>query len=76
MTVIRNKVTVFEAIENLYANDEDFSRFWNSSCKVGKTSQFRKHNGYLFFENRLCIPRGSLRTQLIFETHGEGLSEP
>lgn len=30
-------------------------------------------NGYLFWDSQLCIPRSSLREQIIHEFHGGGL---
>ena len=44
---------------------------------IGNTlnhKDFQIHNGYLFKDNRLCIPRTSVRDFLIFEIHQGGLA--
>lgn len=35
-------------------------------------SDYVLHDGYLFQDNRLCVPEGSWRLQIIHELHSEG----
>ncbi|XP_059458391.1 uncharacterized protein LOC132187986 [Corylus avellana] len=62
---MKAEVTGFKYLKELYEEDEDFGETW----KHGKAGQpiFEIHiqEGYLFRGNRLCIPRSSLREQII-----------
>ncbi|KAK8554936.1 hypothetical protein V6N13_016190 [Hibiscus sabdariffa] len=62
----------FAYIQELYSNDPDFCEKFNAceKCVVGK---FYRHDGYLFKENRMCIPQGSMRDILLREAHEGGL---
>ncbi|KAK8554939.1 hypothetical protein V6N13_016193 [Hibiscus sabdariffa] len=62
----------FAYIRELYGNDPDFCEKFNAceKCAVGK---FYRHDGYLFKENRICIPQGSMRDILLREAHEGGL---
>ncbi|KAL4385310.1 hypothetical protein GQ457_15G017880 [Hibiscus cannabinus] len=62
----------FAYIRELYGNDPDFCEKFNAceKCVVGK---FYRHDGYLFKENRICIPQGSMREILLREAHEGGL---
>ncbi|KAK8979721.1 hypothetical protein V6N11_027756 [Hibiscus sabdariffa] len=62
----------FAYIRELYGNDPDFCEKFNAceKCAVGK---FYRHDGYLFKENRICIPQGSMRDIMLREAHEGGL---
>ncbi|KAL4296936.1 hypothetical protein GQ457_12G014780 [Hibiscus cannabinus] len=62
----------FAYIRELYGNDPDFCEKFNAceKCAVGK---FYRHGGYLFKENMICIPQGSMRDILLREAHEGGL---
>ncbi|KAI4320605.1 hypothetical protein MLD38_034066 [Melastoma candidum] len=62
----------FEHIKELYLHDHDFKEVF-SECKKGSFGKFYRHEGYLFRENKLCIPQGSMRELLVREAHGGGL---
>ncbi|XP_022843177.1 uncharacterized protein LOC111366704 [Olea europaea var. sylvestris] len=50
----------------------DFFEIYNS-CDKGTIDKCYKHEGYLFQENRLCIPNCSMRELLVREAHSGGL---
>ncbi|KAI4313094.1 hypothetical protein MLD38_037866 [Melastoma candidum] len=62
----------FEHIKELYLHDHDFKEVF-SECEKGSFDKFYRHEGYLFRENKLCIPQGSMRELLVREAHGGGL---
>ncbi|KAG8490988.1 hypothetical protein CXB51_014131 [Gossypium anomalum] len=62
----------FYHMKDLYANDEDFGNIY-AACENGSFEKFFKHEGFLFKENRLCIPQGSIRELLVLEAHSGGL---
>jgi hypothetical protein len=73
LITMRAEVIGFECLKDLYADDEDFRTIW-SKCQQGLSPEgMHVHEGYLFRGNQLCIPRSSLREQIIHELHGGGL---
>nr|XP_010910238.1 uncharacterized protein LOC105036174 [Elaeis guineensis] len=72
LSLMQVKVLRFEAIKELYKEDLNFSKVW-SKCSKGAWKDFLLQDGYLFKNNRLCIPRCSLREAIIKEAHGGGL---
>ncbi|XP_052483392.1 uncharacterized protein LOC128038800 [Gossypium raimondii] len=62
----------FAYIRELYSDDHDFCDKYNA-CEKGADGKFYMHDGYLFKENRICIPQGSMRDILIREAHEGGL---
>jgi hypothetical protein len=54
-------------VKELYVNDFDFAKIFNV-CGHSAFGKFYLMNGYLFKENRMCVPTSSLR-----ETYGGGL---
>lgn len=70
---MRTEVIGFESLKELYAGDEDFGNIW-SKCQQGLSYEgMHIHEGYLFRGNQLCIPRSSLREQIVHELHGGSL---
>ena len=43
------------------------------ACEKVAFGKFYKHEGYLFKENKLCIPQCSMHELLVREAHGGGL---
>lgn len=74
LVTISNDVVGFELIKGLYSNDEDFRGTWDEIETKPHRGEFLLLDGYLFKGNRLCIPKTSLRIQLIKEVHAGGLS--
>ncbi|XP_071926157.1 uncharacterized protein [Coffea arabica] len=72
ITNMSTKLLGFEHIKDLYAHDADFSNVFQA-CEHAAFQTFYRHEGFLFKENRLCIPNCSLRELLVREAHGGGL---
>lgn len=72
ITTLEAKLIGFEHIKEMYEHDSDFSVVYNA-CEKGSCDKFYRHEGYLFRENRLCIPKCSTRELLMLESHGGGL---
>ncbi|KAG7599432.1 Reverse transcriptase domain [Arabidopsis suecica] len=72
LTSLDARLLGFEQIKDLYANDSDFSKIFQS-CEKFAFGKYYRHDGYLFFENRLCVPHSSLRELFLREAHGGGL---
>nr|XP_012466476.1 unnamed protein product [Gossypium raimondii] len=56
----------------LYADDSDFGEVYKL-CVQGAYDRYYQQDGFLFQENKLCIPQGSTRNLLIHEAHSGGL---
>ena len=69
---LSTKLLGFEHLKELYIHDSDFGAVYNA-CEKGAFDKFYKHEGFLFRENKLCIPNCSMRELLVLETHGGGL---
>ena len=64
----------FEFLKDLYTADSDFPNIWAKVQACQPADGFLIHDGFLFKENKLCIPRSSLREKLIRKAHRGGLS--
>lgn len=62
----------FEHIKSLYDDDSDFSSIFKA-CEKVSYGKFYKMHGFLFKENKLCIPICSMRELLVKESHRGGL---
>ena len=75
-------LTSFEAelpgmgqIKELYEGDEDFGHVWVKHARGQPLGDdYLMQDGYLFKNDRLCIPRSSLRDKLVRELHSSDLS--
>jgi hypothetical protein len=72
ISTLNAKLLGFEHIKEMYSKDDDFGAIFDA-CELGALDKFYKHDGYLFRENKLCIPKCSLRELLVLESHGGGL---
>ena len=43
------------------------------ACEMITVGKYFRHDGYFFWENKLCVPNCSLRDLLVRESHGGGL---
>ncbi|XP_022854589.1 uncharacterized protein LOC111375905 [Olea europaea var. sylvestris] len=61
-------------IKDMYENDLDFSNIYKL-CHKEVVDKFFKHEGYLFRENKLCVPNCSMHESLVRKAHsGELMS--
>ncbi|XP_057951001.1 uncharacterized protein LOC131145835, partial [Malania oleifera] len=72
VSTLNAKLLGFEYIKELYANDDDFASVYEA-CEKAAFGKFYRLDGYLFRENRLCVPNSSMRELLVREAHGGGL---
>ncbi|GJW59086.1 RNA-directed DNA polymerase [Tanacetum coccineum] len=72
LTSIRLQVHGFDVFQHLYIDDPDFASAWKG-CPAPPFHKFIKHDGFLFKNNRLCVPRCSIRDAIILEYHQGGL---
>ena len=56
----------------MYEHDFDFAQIF-VTCENGTFKNFHRVDGYLFKENKLCVPQSSMRELLVREAHGRGL---
>jgi hypothetical protein len=66
------KLLGFEHIKELYAEDHKFCEEYRACEKIASGKFFRL-DGFLFRENKLCVPNCSMRELLVQESHGGGL---
>jgi hypothetical protein len=55
LNTINTKLLRFEYIKELYPDDNDFGTIY-VECRVSAKDKFFRHDGFLFKENRLCVP--------------------
>lgn len=79
MIEMQVEVVGFEELKDLYEEDADFGEAWRV-CKSPISANRTKWLDYiiqddmLFIGNQLCIPRSSMRLNLIKEKHSGGLA--
>ena len=78
LTVMQVEVVGFDELKNLYPEDPDFVEVWKA-CKesvAGDRTRWLDYliqDGMLFKGSQLCIPRSSMREELIKEKHSGGM---
>ena len=65
----------FDSLKQHYSTDADFGVIWCQLLEntAAAKNEFSVKDGFLFHDNRLCIPCGSFREFVISELHGGGL---
>ena len=72
LSTLDTKLLGFEYIKDLYVDGCDFSNVFNA-CEKEAFGKFFRHDGILFRENKLCVPKSSLCDLLVKECHEGGL---
>ncbi|KAF7802554.1 Transposon Ty3-G Gag-Pol polyprotein [Senna tora] len=72
ISTLSAKFLGFQHLKELYMNDPDFGNVFGE-CENRPFDKFYRHDGYLFRENKLCVPKCSMRELLVRESHGGGL---
>ncbi|KAL0641682.1 hypothetical protein Bca4012_102537 [Brassica carinata] len=72
LSSMETKLLGFEHIKSCYANDPEFKDVFRESEKRA-SGKFYQVKGFLFYDNRLCVPSGSLRELYVREAHAGGL---
>ncbi|KAL6312878.1 hypothetical protein AAG906_022639 [Vitis piasezkii] len=72
VSTLNAKLLGFEYVKELYVNDDDFASVYGA-CEKTAFGKFYRLDGYLFRENRLCVPNSSMHELLVREAHGGGL---
>ncbi|XP_071928097.1 uncharacterized protein [Coffea arabica] len=72
ITTLDAKLLGFEFLKELYATDSDFGEIFSSFPRHTREHYFISQ-GFLYYKDRLCIPKSSMRTLLVRESHGGGL---
>lgn len=72
LTILHTAIPAFDCLKKCITVMKTLGRVgsWSQNYQV---KQGFVHDGFLFFDNCLCIPQSSLRLQLIHEMHGNGL---
>ncbi|GJT46198.1 putative reverse transcriptase domain, zinc finger, CCHC-type, aspartic peptidase domain protein [Tanacetum coccineum] len=73
LSTMQVHIVGFEIFKEIYGDDPDFVVIWKK-CQDQPYQRFVLQDGFLFKENRLCIPKYSLRESIIMEGHAGGLA--
>ncbi|RVW44856.1 Retrovirus-related Pol polyprotein from transposon 17.6 [Vitis vinifera] len=72
VSTLNAKLLGFEYVKELYANDDDLASVYGA-CEKAAFGKFYRLDGYLFRENKLCVPNSSMCELLVCKAHGGGL---
>ena len=72
VSTLNEKLLGFEYVKEFYANDDDFASVYEA-CEKAAFGKFYRLDGYLYRENRLCVPNSSMHELLVREAHRGGL---
>jgi len=72
VSTLNAKLLGFKYVKELYANDDDFANVYGA-CERTAFGKFYRLDGYMFRENKLCVPNSSMHELLVCEVHGGGL---
>jgi hypothetical protein len=73
LSTLDAKLLGFEHITELYAEDHEFCEEYRACENLIASGKFFRLDGFLFRENKLCVPNCSMRELLVQESHGGGL---
>ncbi|XP_071939170.1 uncharacterized protein [Coffea arabica] len=72
ITTLDAKLLGFEFLKEFYAIDSDFGEIFKSLPRHSREHYFISQ-GFLYYKDKLYIPKSSIRTLLVREAHGGGL---
>ncbi|RDX82927.1 hypothetical protein CR513_36224, partial [Mucuna pruriens] len=72
LTMLEAKLLGFECIKELYLVGDDFKEVYEL-CANSANRDFYRHDGFLFKEKRLCVPKSFIRELLVKEAHESDL---
>ncbi|XP_071918726.1 uncharacterized protein [Coffea arabica] len=72
ITTLDAKLLGFEFLKDLYATDSDFGEIFVSLPRHSHEHYFISQ-GFLYYKDKLSIPKSSMRTLLVRKAHGGGL---
>ncbi|KAF8052607.1 hypothetical protein N665_1538s0001 [Sinapis alba] len=72
LSSMETKLLGFEHLKSCYVDDPQFQEVFKQTEKHA-SGKFYQVNGFLFYDNRLCVPCCSLRELYVREAHGGGL---
>ncbi|KAF8081445.1 hypothetical protein N665_0886s0005 [Sinapis alba] len=72
LSTLDAKLLGFEQLKEMHETDSDFQEAYKSCEKFASGHYFRQ-DGFLFYDNCLCVPNCSLRDLFVRESHGESL---
>ena len=73
LTRVELNILGLENLKDLYPSDTFFGPIFAKCSSTKGIDDFYLHRGFLFKQNKLCIPESSLRLLLLQESHGGGL---
>ena len=74
LTTLSSHIVAFDTLKDTYAEDDDFAEIWHKCLFNEDVGDFVITQGFLFKNNRLCIPQTSLRELLITKIHSGELA--
>ena len=72
LSIMNTRLLGFEYVKELYVNDSTFAEIYNA-CGHSTFGKFYLMDGYLFKENKLCVPASFLYELLVRGAHEGGL---
>ena len=69
--MLETKMIGFDCLKEMYEGDDTFGEIFKNCEKFSKDG-FYKYEGYLFKENKLCVPKFLLETCLCVKLVKEG----
>lgn len=73
LSVLEARVFGFSCLKELYKEDPDFAPIL-LRCANGSSGHYSMQEGFLFKQNKLCIPKSPIRELLVKEVHGGAIA--
>ncbi|XP_028230499.1 uncharacterized protein LOC114410768 [Glycine soja] len=72
LAMLETKLFGLESLKDMYVHDVDFAEIF-AACEKFSENGYYRHNGFLFKENKFCVPKCSIRELLVSESHERGV---